>query len=417
MHKSLVYLVKYDKFLPNISKILLLFILYCVIINLEIINKSKGGIILKKSIILFLSSALLLSQFTVYSQSNVNVSVNGEHLQENAYIIDNKTYIPLRAVSEYMGAQVGWDPASRTASVSYSEDTLVSSIIEEASESVVAIVGNYTPDYLSGQTAFTENYAHGTGVIIKSNGTILTNYHVVENISNLTVIFRNGESYSGYVQYHDKTADLAVVKINKLGLKPIKFASSEDIVAGKTVIAIGTPISLSLRNSASKGIISGKNVNIGEYYYYTQSDVSINGGNSGGPLLNLEGELIGINTIKLTGNGIEGMSFSIPVDTINYVLNQFETNGKVLRPVINATFTEPWEAKIGLPTKNGITVETSNEPMLQKGDVVTAVNSKEIHSIVDYHEALKTVNAGVPAVFTILRNSLELTVELYPSFN
>jgi serine protease Do len=183
---------------------------------------------------------------------------------------------------------------------------------------------------------------------------------------------------------------------------------------GQSVIAIGTPLSLSMINSASRGIVSGTGVNIGNQYLFTQSDVSINGGNSGGPLINLSGELVGINSIKYTGSNIEGMSFSIPVDTINYVISSFETYGKVLRPNIGVTLTESWESKLGLPTKKGLSVSASQNPLLLSGDSVTKVNGIDVHSIADYNEVLKKTYTGGSVTFTYLRNNVEGTAEIEP---
>ena len=112
-------------------------------------------------------------------------------------------------------------------------------MIENASSSVVAIVGNYKPEYMTGTVSnYNELTAHGTGVVIKSGGIILTNAHVVSDIDNITVVFSDGESYAGQVQAIDKDSDLALVKVGRLGLKPISFAQLDSIFAGQSVVAI-----------------------------------------------------------------------------------------------------------------------------------------------------------------------------------
>ncbi|MDP4133468.1 MAG: trypsin-like peptidase domain-containing protein [Bacillota bacterium] len=371
---------------------------------------------MKVKLTALICAATLACSITAYCEDSANIYVNGKKLKDNAYIINNHVYVPLRSVSESMGAEVYWDDSSKSSYVEFSEDKLVTDIIKKVSPSVVAIVGNYKPYYMTEQAlSYNESYAHGTGVVIRNNGTILTNAHVVSDIENITVLFGNGESYSGTVQYIDEKADLAIVKINKLGLTPIEFGKAEDIVVGSTVIAIGTPLSLNMMNSASKGIISGKNVNVGEYYYFTQSDVAINGGNSGGPLINLKGELIGINSAKYSGVGIEGMSFSIPIDTVNYILTQFDNNKKVLRPEIGVEFTESWEAKIGLPTTKGITVKSSTGDVILANDVVTQVNGISVHSITDYNEAIKRTYSGGDLTITYQRNGIEKTSKVTPT--
>ncbi len=357
-----------------------------------------------------LCTALCAAAFgsTCAFAQNVDVYVNGHILSVRGYLEDGTTYVPIRAASEGLGAEVSWD--GQSVHVLTQEDDLVSNLIEDASKSVVAVVGNYKSSTSSSASDYNEATAHGTGVVIKSNGLILTNAHVVKDIENTTVVFNDGTSYAATVQCIDEAADLATIKINKLGLTPIKFGTSDDIVAGRTVIAIGTPLTLNMRNSATKGIISGKDVPVeGCTYPLIQTDAAINGGNSGGPLINLQGELIGINSSKYSGIGIEGIAFAIPLETINFVLGEFESNGKVLRPDIKVSFDESWEARIGLPTTKGITVKNSKSETLSDGDVVTHVNGVEVHSIIDYNKAVRdTFNGTMNITFT--RNGVEQTV-------
>lgn len=351
------------------------------------------------------------------ASANVNLYVNNNPVDCEVIMKDDTTYVPIRAVSEAFGAEVNWDGDTQSVNVNLNEETIVPKVIQDISQSVVAIAGNYRPDSMSNDAlSYNESYAFGTGVVIKSGGMILTNAHVVSNISNITVIFNNGESYPGTVQYIDETSDLAVVKINKLGLKPVEFAEMDDIAVGTTAIAIGTPLSLSYRNTATKGIVSGKDVSIkGRFYDYIQTDTTTNGGNSGGPLVNLQGKVIGINSIKYVGT-VEGMSFCIPADTVRYVIEQFEKYGKVMRPKIEAEFEESWGANIGLPTNKGLTVKSSKDTQIETGDVVKSINGVFVHSKVELNEALKdTYNNGTISIL-LERSGAEMTVEIIPSF-
>lgn len=365
----------------------------------------------------FLKSVLAASVIagitaTTASANNVNIFVNGKPQTAVGYLNGDTTYVPLRAVSEALGADVSWDGTSNSAYISFDEDNLVTKLVDEISPSVVAIVGNYKSEYMTDtQNKFNELTAHGTGVVIKSGGVILTNAHVVEGIENITVIFQDGSSYAGTVQNIDKQSDLAIVKINKLGLKPVTFASPESITAGKSVIAIGTPLSLSMRNTVTKGIISGVDVCMPDSYYpLIQTDAAINSGNSGGPLINMQGQLIGINSSKYAGVGIEGMAFSIPVETVNYVLSQFEKNGKVLRPDPGVVFENSWEAAIGLPTKKGIIVKSGNSEVLKPSDMVMSVNGVAVHSIVEYNRAIRDTFTGTDKInVTFIRSNETIT--------
>lgn len=353
------------------------------------------------------AAGVIMTSIAAYAADGVGVYVNGRLIPQTGYLEDGTTYVPLRAVSEALGAEVEWD--GENAHVTMNEDTLVADIASDISESVVAIVGNYRGAGSNTASEYNESTAHGTGVVIKSNGIILTNAHVVEDIENITVIFNDGTSCGAYVQYIDEDADLATVKISRLGLKPVVFAAEGSARSGNTVIAVGTPLSLNMRNSITKGIISGIDVSVnGAMYPLIQTDAAINSGNSGGPLVNLKGEVVGINSSKYAGLGVEGMAFSIPVETIDYVLAQFEKNGKVMRPDIGVSFDESWEARIGLPTSKGITVKNSQSDKLKNGDIVTSVNGVAVHSIVDYNKAIRDTFTGELSV-TYTRNGQETT--------
>lgn len=357
---------------------------------------------------------LCVPAITMATENGVDVYVNDTALSNQGIIIDGTTYVPVRAVTEAFGADVQWNGETRTVSISMTEDDTVSKIIADASASVVAIVGNYKPKYVSSSVyEYNQMTAHGTGVVVKSAGVILTNAHVVDEIQNLTVVFSDGSCYAGVVTHIDKTSDLALVKVDRLGLKPLAFGKGSDVEAGQSVIAIGNPLSLSMRNSATRGMISGVDIIVdGEYYPWLQFDAPINGGNSGGPLLNMKGELIGINSMKYTGDGIEGMSFAIPLDTVNFVLNQFETNGTVQRPELGVTLSESWEAKIGLPTQKGVTVLVSNRQELLVGDEIIKINGIEVHSIVACNKAIRDTYTGESLTVTVKRGVTETDIKV-----
>ncbi|MEG1880100.1 MAG: trypsin-like peptidase domain-containing protein, partial [Oscillospiraceae bacterium] len=218
-----------------------------------------------------------------------------------------------------------------------SEENAIRNAIDIISPSVVAIVGNYMADTTATyQDKYAEGIAHGTGIILTSGGEILTNAHVVKDLTSIVVILANGEGYEGRIKYIDEKLDLAVVKIEKLGLPVAKFADENSLVIGKKVIAVGTPVNIGLRNSVSLGIISGVNRSVSSEYTLIQTDAAVNPGNSGGPLVNLSGEVVGINSSGYSAIGIEGMNFAIPITNVKYAINQFETYGKINRPNFEA---------------------------------------------------------------------------------
>ena len=365
--------------------------------------------LLNRCISVALATTLLTA--TAYAQTNPRVYVNGNRMNSELIMHNDRIYVPLRAVSETLGAQVEWDGQSETAYINFTEDDAIAKIVENVSPAVVTIVGNYNG---SGEAQkYNNTTVHGSGVVYKSNGHIVTNAHVVDDISNLTVVFNDGTLCAGEVLYSDEVADIAIVKVERLGLSYVSMADISTVVSGKTAIAIGTPISLSMRNTVTKGIVCGNGVEIpNSYYKLIQTDTTINPGNSGGPLLNTKGELIGINSSKYSGGTIENVGFAIPVDTVSYVISQYEKHGGVRRADFGLTLDQSWEAKIGLPTNKGLTVKTSSNPALASGDSIVAVNGISVHSIGDWNEALKKTYNGVSATIKYIRNGIEATTEI-----
>ena len=356
----------------------------------------------RKIVFACMISALLLSQTAMAAPS---VEVNGTQIDTDAVIIDDKTYVPLRGVFEAAGAEVSWDDETQTAGInisnSLSDDELIPSVIESVSPSVVGIIGRgKTESYYGSQ----EGIMSGSGVIIKTGGEILTNAHVVKNMNTILVVMNDGKGYEAQLKYIDEDTDLAVVKIKKIGLPVVKFANSEDIVVGKQVIAIGTPITFSLRNSATVGHISGLNRSVGDPYRLIQTDTAITHGNSGGALINMNGELVGITSSGYSGTNT---NFAVPVDTVKYVLNQFELYGKVRHISFGAEFQEDWLAELGVPSEAGLTIkglEKSSplaKALFKTGDVLVSVDDVAINSIVELNELMKnylpgdTVKVGV----------------------
>ena len=356
----------------------------------------------RKIVFACMISALLLLQTAMAAP---NVEVNGTQIDTDAVIIDDKTYVPLRGVFEAAGAEVSWNEETQTAGInisnSLSDDELIPSVIESVSPSVVGIIGRgKTESYYGSQ----EGIMSGSGVIIKTGGEILTNAHVVKNMNTILVVMNDGKGYEAQLKYIDEDTDLAVVKIKKIGLPVVKFANSEDIVVGKQVIAIGTPRTFSLRNSATVGHISGLNRSVGEPYRLVQTDTAITHGNSGGALINMNGELVGITSSGYSGTNT---NFAVPVDTVKYVLNQFELYGKVRHISFGAEFQEDWLAELGVPSEAGLTIKglEKSSPLakasFKTGDVLVSVDDVAINSIVELNELMKnylpgdTVKVGV----------------------
>jgi serine protease Do len=313
-----------------------------------------------------------------------------------AKVVDGQVYVSSRDLVKALGGSGQYDAKSGT--FQYKGNEAVPKVIEKVSPSVVGIIGKSTESQ-DGVTSDRYNLAHGTGVIIRSNGWIVTNAHVVDGLINPVVVTTDGNTYKITKTYSDPLSDIALIKINAKSLKPATFAKASQTTVGETVIAIGTPISFSLRNSATVGVISGLNRGVEATYRLIQTDTAINPGNSGGPLVNLKGEVVGINSMKFSAVGIESMGFSIPVDTVQYIINQFFEYGKIKRASLGLQLEESWSAIVGLPTDDPLTITgvlsaQAKKAKIKEGDVLYSVAGKRVSSVVDINELLKKYLPG-----------------------
>lgn len=311
--------------------------------------------------------------------------------------------------------------ATLSAPVAYAgaaEDrNVIPAVIDKTTSSVVAIIGKPSDSKKVWESS-RYNLAHGTGVIVRSNGYILTNAHVVKNMHNITVVTSDGKSYLGKTTHYDEESDLALVKIDATGLTAATFASPTDIKVGEPVMAIGTPLSFTLRNSVTYGIVSGMERSVQSKYQLIQTDAAINPGNSGGALVNLEGEVIGINTLKYVEYGVDSLGFAIPVDTVQHVLDHFFKYGKVKRPYLGVELGESWEAVVGIPSGNGLEV-TYVEPDspaakagVKQGDVLLAIEGAKTGTLVEYNEALKKFLPEQKVKLTLQTSAGQKVVEI-----
>ncbi|MCY6485242.1 trypsin-like peptidase domain-containing protein [Clostridium aestuarii] len=294
----------------------------------------------------------------------------------------------------------------------------VPEVIDEVNQSVVAVIGKNTKvkerEHIFAK--FPKNLQHGSGVIVSKEGRIITNNHVVDGLKNIYVVMYDGKVYKAQLLYTDKEIDLALLKINKDNLKPMKMADEQKIKVGNEVIAIGTPLSFGYRNSATKGIVSGLNRPVDRMYTYLQTDAAINPGNSGGPLVNMKGELVGINTLGTMF--FQGMNFSIPIDHVKYFIEQFDKYGKIRRCYTGIDFEENWAAMLGIPTNQGLKVvalekgAVVNLNQVKEGDMLEAIDGKAITSIAQYNEILKEHVPEDKVKFTFSRKDKKIDVEV-----
>lgn len=265
----------------------------------------------------------------------------------------------------------------------------------------------------------------GSGVIISADGYIVTNNHVVADADELTVTLNDNKEYSARIIGTDKTTDLALIKIDGKNLPAITIANSENIKVGEWVLAVGNPFNLT--NTVTAGIVSAK----GRSLYkngvesFIQTDAAINPGNSGGALVNTRGELIGINAMLYSQTGsFSGYGFAIPTSIMNKVVDDLKTYGTVQRAVVgiqgsdvkNYVDGQKEQGKdIDLGTMEGIYVakvteeSAAEEAGLKEGDVIIAIDGKEMNKMADMQEYLAKKRPGDKVTVTYLRNKKKNT--------
>lgn len=273
----------------------------------------------------------------------------------------------------------------------------------------------------------TEKWGIGTGIILSNKGYILTNQHLASNINGtVTITLDNGEEVKGTTIWNEANLDLAVIKINERDdLKAITLGSANTSQIGEEVIAIGNPLGLEFQKTVTKGVISGLNRTLKVedetstviMENLIQTDASINTGNSGGPLINKNGEVIGINTVKITS--AEGIGFAVPIDIIKPILKKLERNGifdegylgifaydAEIVPYLNKT----------IETNSGIYVATVNRggpsynAGLMVGDIILSVNGIEINKMIELREYIYGKAPGDKLELKVLRKEEQINL-------
>ncbi|MDO9535272.1 MAG: trypsin-like peptidase domain-containing protein [Bacillota bacterium] len=205
---------------------------------------------------------------------------------------------------------------------------------KKVTPSVVGITNYAVFRDFRGQTYLRE-LSTGSGVIIDSSGFIITNFHVIEGFHEITVNLGNGEEVSAEVVGSDSFTDLAVLRVEKNDLVAAEFADSNKLHVGEPAIAIGNPLGLNFQQTVTLGVVSATRRQItiqGQNFNFIQTDAAINNGNSGGALVNINGEVIGINTAKINLGGVEGMGFAIPSNTVRETALELIEHGQITRP-------------------------------------------------------------------------------------
>lgn len=287
----------------------------------------------------------------------------------------------------------------------------------------------------SAATQSSTSKATGSGVIISKDGYILTNNHIIDTSSStssqyytvsdankvLVYLYEEDNPVEAEIIGSDSVTDLAILKIDRDDLTPAEIGDSDSVQVGEFAMAIGNP--LDMRNTVTSGIISGTNREIeddnGAMYTLIQTDAAINAGNSGGALVNAEGKLIGINTLKMSGTGIEGMGFAIPINSTLDISEQLISTGKVKRPYIgisgtdvSETLSEYYNIPVGVYVRSIQSDGPAKSSDLKPGDVIVKFNGEKIETMSQLNKKKNECKIGDEVTLTVSRGGDEVDVKV-----
>ena len=327
---------------------------------------------------------------------------------------------------------------STTQAVNKVKDAVVSVITYANNKSQNSIFGN--DDFNSNNNNSQRVASEGSGVIYKKDSKyayLVTNTHVINGASKVDIRLADGNKVPGKIVGSDTYSDISVVRISASKVKSVaEFGDSSKLTVGETAIAIGSPLGSNYANTVTQGIISSLNRNVslksedGQTIstQAIQTDTAINPGNSGGPLVNIHGQVIGITSSKIASNrgtSVEGLGFAIPSNDVTNIISQLESNGAVTRPALGiqmidiSNLSSSDLSRLKLPAKvtAGVVVRSAQSGMpaagkLQKYDVITKIDGKDISSANDLQSALYKHSIGDDIKITFYRNGKETTTTI-----
>ena len=326
------------------------------------------------------------------------------------------------------GAYVGSGTKLNIVSSQESSDTTFSD--EEGALSLQDIYSSVIDSVVSISSMTSSGTSSGTGIIMSPDGYVITNHHVITGALVISVLTNDNQEYEAALVGSDEMSDLAVLKIDARGLQAAEFGDSSKLRVGDSVVAIGDPLGVQLRGTMTNGIISAINrdLTVGDRTMtLIQTNAALNNGNSGGPLINCYGQVIGINTVKMSSYytataSVEGLGFAIPISVAKPIIDELIENGYVAgRPAIGISgdsLPSYYRTYYRLP--DGVYVTSVNEGSdakakgIREGDIVTAINGEKICSIDELNTVKNQYAAGDEVTLTIYRSGTyyEVTVTL-----
>lgn len=294
-----------------------------------------------------------------------------------------------------------------------------------AGNSVVGVKVDYYEQSFFGQLE--EGESEGSGIIYSEDGYIITNNHVIEeavdsNSATVTITLNDGTEYEAEIIGRDETTDLALLKIDAKGLNAAKFGNSDELQVGELAVAIGNPLGSEFAGSVTAGYISALDRTLtidSTTYKLIQTDAAINPGNSGGALVNAKGEIIGINSAKISSTGVEGLGFAIPINEALKIIEQLKVTGKIIRPYIGIYGLDLDETTArrnnlveGVYVYQVYTNTPAQKAGISRGDIIVGIDGKDVTTKQELNEIKNSKNIGDTVELKLYRNGKYETIKV-----
>ena len=368
------------------------------------VNKDKGG--MRKRIVSYILVGAICSTLGGIGSAIFTVNLMKDTSTSNA--------------PKATSTVVATDSKAKLLAATSTENLTVPEIVKKVSPAVVAISTSSSSANGAGRGQADAQEGVGTGIIFNQDGYILTNYHVISGAQTIKVLLSDGKEVSAKVINYDATSDVAVIKLADNTKVPgvAEFGDSDKLQVGESVVAIGNPLGKEFLASVTTGVVSAVNRQVSiesKDLKFIQTDAAINPGNSGGPLVNSKGQVIGINTAKISVSGVEGLGFAIPINTINPKIDA------LIKPIlsigiscrdITADISKQYNIPVGVYVSQIKEFSAAEKAGIMPADIITTFDGQKIKTVEELNKLKGTHKAGDIVKIEVSRNGKTIKINL-----
>jgi len=381
-------------------------------INDKKVKKNKGG--MRKRVVTYIIIGVICSTLGGVGSAIVTMNM----MKNTSAVVTPKT-------TNATNTKVSSNSNAKLITANSTENLTVPEIVKKVSSSVVAISTNSSSANSSSANSDSSGKSSqqegvGSGIIFNESGYILTNYHVISGATNIKVMLSDGKEVSAKVVNYDSAADVAVIKLAANTKVPgvAEFGDSDMLQVGESVVAIGNPLGKEFIGSVTTGIVSAVNRQVSienKDLKFIQTDAAINPGNSGGPLVNSKGQVIGINTAKIGQEGVEGLGFAIPINTVNPKME------KLIKPILNIgiscrditqAISKEYNIPVGVYISQIKEFSAAEKAGILAEDIITKFDGQNIKTVAEINKIKGTHKAGDVVKIELVRNKKTVKINL-----